>query len=264
MIFDRQRADWYPTVMHGDVRHSADRVISSDGSLRPRLRTPLDTMAIHYIGAGRGQMARNTVQVLANIERWHAIPNRKPNEYNSASDVNGVTWEYAGAFRAAHARGHNDTAWGHLAVVGLDVPTQEQVEGLIRGIRRARTQLVAHGMLTRDHRVVAHAEIGTTNCPGALRTASWWQQIIAPLPSAPSPTPTPEEADDMRDLLFTWRHPRYHNVWLVGPGGALHLSPQLAAAYEAAGVRRITEAHPQTLASCIATSGISFDDLGPV
>lgn len=217
-MFDRSRFDWYPTVLHGDVRHSADRVISSDGSLRPKLSAPLDTFVVHHIGAGTGQMNRPTAEVLAGIERWHAIPSRKPNEYNSASDVHGVTWEYAGDRRAAHAHGWNHRAWGHLAVIGLDVPTAAQADGLIRGIRRARTQLVAHGLLTRDHRVVAHSEIGITGCPGALRTGSWWAQIVAPLPSAPPPT-APTEEDDM--LVIDWRPGRPEWVAMVWNGAML-------------------------------------------
>lgn len=207
MVFDKSRKDWYPTIIHNGVRHSADRVISSNGSPRPALRKPLDTFAVHHIGAGTGQMSRNSLQVLDGIERWTAIPSNRPNMYNSASDANGVTWEYAGPFRAAHAANWNDRAWGHLALLGLDTPTPEQADGLVRGIRRAREQLVAHGLLTRSHAVVGHMDIGQTPCPGLLRSNNdLWQQIVAPLSDAvPPPAVPPPTEEESVMLVIEWK-----------------------------------------------------------
>lgn len=198
-MFDRSRADWYPTHTHNGVTFSSEQVMNSNGTLRPPLAV-VDTFVVHFIGAGYGQHRRPTADVLEGIERWHAIPNGKPNEYNSASDVNGATWEYAGRFRAAHAANHNATSWGHLVVLGLDVPNEMEADGFIRGIRRARTQLVAHGALTRDHRTVPHSALTSTGCPGVLHSRQdWWQRIVAPLPST---IPTPEEPDM---LVIDWR-----------------------------------------------------------
>jgi hypothetical protein len=225
-MFDRDRHAWYPTVQHGDVTFTADKVIGSDGRLRPVLQ-PVDIFTVHYVGAGSSWLDHgDTADELAGIERNHAIPNKKPNEYNSASDSEGVTWEYAGRFRAAHSAGNNETSWGHLVVVGLELPTEQQADQLIAGVRRARTQLVAAGALLRDHRVIPHANMpgARTGCPGPLYTyRHWWDRLAAPLPQ-PEPQPTPEDGDDMAQqhtYLFRLANGDYG---LRGPSGSRRVS----------------------------------------
>jgi hypothetical protein len=190
--FDRSRFDWYPTVTRNGVIYTAARVVNSDGSPRPALRVPLNVFTVHYGGAGQWLDQGDTHLELAAIERNHAIPQEKPNEYNSASDTDELTWEWAGRFRAAHSSGENETAWGHLAVLGLETPTEAQADRLIAGIRRARAQAVAAGYLTADHVVYPHRHMpgAQTSCPGPLYTnPHWWNRIIAPLTTPPITPP---------------------------------------------------------------------------
>lgn len=195
---DHPRTIWYPANTKTG-RPAGDPIVrNSAGSPRPRLKTPLDTFAVHYIGSGRTWLdAGDTGAELAGIEKWHAIPKDKPNEYNSASDSNCETWGYAGPFQAAHASGHNTTAWGHLVVYGLEQPTEDQAQKLIAGVRRMRRQLVLAKFLTPDHKVRGHREISITGttCPGPLfENRAWWKQIVAPLNlTYPDPTPVREE-----------------------------------------------------------------------
>lgn len=189
-MFDRTRYDWYPTVFYNGVAYSATKVVKSDGSPRPALKIPLNVFTVHYGGAGQWLDPGDTALELAAIERNHAIPQRKPNEYNSASDSDALTWEWAGRFQAAHSEGENATAWGHLCVLGLEQPTEAQADKLIEGIRKARAQCVAAGWLHPAHVVEAHQNMpgAQTNCPGPLYdNKRWWNRIIAPLTTPPEP-----------------------------------------------------------------------------
>lgn len=185
---DWPRTDWYPR--NGRFPFGDPVVRSSSGAPRPRLGTPLEVFTVHYVGAGAHWLdSGDTLTELAAIEANHAIPNRKPNEYNSASDVDGETFGYAGPYRAAHSGGNNGTSWGHLVVVGVEVPSEAQADGLIAGVRKMRRQLVDAGFLTPDHRVVPHRNMprANTGCPGVLYdNDDWWDRIAAPL-DAPAP-----------------------------------------------------------------------------
>lgn len=178
--FDRGRAAWYPPGLC-----SAEVVCDSNGQPRPRLATPLDTFVVHYGGAGSWLDPGDTATELASIERY-ARSAGKPNEYNSASDSESITWEYAGPYLAAHAGTYNATTWGHLALLGLEELTDTAAVPLIEGIRRARRQAVAAGYLTPLHRVIPHSQIRATTCPGPLfSTAKYWAAIAAPLTQEP-------------------------------------------------------------------------------
>ena len=197
MAFDFTRFDWYPDTLGGP-----EQVSTSSGSPRPALRTPLATFGVHYAGAGTSWLdSGDTVQELLSVELNHARPSGKPNEYNSVSDIDSATYEYAGPYRAAHSSGNNDTVWGHLAMYGLEHLTEAQAQALIIGIRRARRQCVEAGYITADHAVLAHSELpwAATSCPGPLfANKRWWKQITAPI--AAVTTSAPIEGDDMAAL----------------------------------------------------------------
>lgn len=200
--FDRSRFDWYPAGLCGP-----EVVCSSSGTPRPPLAVPLDVFMVHYGGAGSWLDPGDTDTELAAVELYHARPNSKPNEYNSASDSEMVTWEYAGPFLAAHCAGHNATTWGHLALLGLE-PMSEAVAGrLIAGIRRARRQAVSAGYLTASHSVEPHSARRATGCPGPLHTNPvYWQAITAPLTESVSPMDTYvlTPPDPKREPLSPW------------------------------------------------------------
>ena len=202
MTFDHSRHEWYPTVRHDGVTFTADKVVTSSGTPRPALPVPLTEFVVHYGGAGSSWLDfGDTARELAGVEAYHAIPNDKPNEYNSSSDSAAETWEYAGPYRGAHNGVHNMRTWGHLALYGLERLDEADAAGLIAGIRRARRQLVDAGWLTWNHVVRPHSYYKQTSCPGPLATNStWWNRIAAPLSSVePKPDPLPP-GDDMQPI----------------------------------------------------------------
>lgn len=230
--FDHSRFDWYPTVVFNGVKFGPEKVIRSDGTLRPALPIPLPTFTVHYGGAGQWLDPGDTALELAAIERNHAIPNKKPNEYNSSSDSDAATWEWSGRFQAAHSEGENGTSWGHLAVLGLEMPTEAQADKLIEGIRKARAQGVAAGYLTADHAVVPHQGMpgASTNCPGPLYTNKrWWNRIIAPLTN----TTPPSEGNVTMTTNTWWADPPQRVAAGVGIGAGqtvgIHLGQTPAA-----------------------------------
>lgn len=199
---DHDRTRWYPANPRTG-RPAGDPITrNSAGSPRPAMPIPLDVFVVHYVGAGRTWLdTGDTADELAAIERDHAIPSGKPNEYNSASDSAGETWGYAGPYQAAHSAGENFTRWGHLVVHGLEQPTDIQARWLIAGVRHMRRQLVAAGYLTPDHRVEPHRHQpgAETTCPGPLfDNRVWWERITAPLDD---PTTPPTTGDEMNTPL---------------------------------------------------------------
>jgi hypothetical protein len=243
--FDHSRFAWYPASLGGP-----GAVHNSSNQPRPPLQIPLRFFTVHYAGAGTNWLDfGDTAAELRGVELNHARPSGKPNEYNSASDSAGETWEYAGRFLAAHSGSpFNSTDWGHLALYGLEVLSESDAVGLIRGIRRARAQCVRAGYLTANHTVVAHGERRSTPCPGPLwSNRHWWGRITAPLtpvdfdqvaPLLPEPTPPSPpitlEDPDMAPTCFV-TDTRVRGVFaLVGgrwvpwlfpvPKGALHFT----------------------------------------
>ena len=277
--FDFSRFDWYPAGLGGP-----GQVSMSDGRPRPALACPLNTFGVHYAGAGSSWLdSGDTIDELLSVELNHARPSGKPNEYNSVSDIDSATFEYAGPYRAAHSGGNNDTVWGHLTLYGLEVMTEDQATRLIVGIRRARRQAVAAGYLTPDHQVLGHQELAgaNTGCPGPLFTNKrWWAQITAPLstftppppplpqPAAPTATPTETNDDDMLNDIVLWKKKGTANLFAVSlSGGAHQLSPQTApvliAKLEAAGhsTQIIETAHKQEIACVLHHAGLAESDL---
>ena len=207
--FDKSRYDWY--------RDTPEVVLNSDGNPRPALPVPLNTFTVHYGGAGSNWTDfGDTADELWGVELW-ARSQSKPNEYNSSSDSQAVTWEYAGPFLAAHSGGENMSAWGHLALYGLEQLTEIEAQAFIKGTRKARQQCVDAGYLTPGHEVVAHNDMpgADTSCPGPLYTNKrWWNQIIAPL--------TEQEPVAM-ETQFVWRHRSQPGAYWVMGGSVVHL-----------------------------------------
>ena len=63
------------------------------------------------------------------------------------------------------------------------------------------------------------------------------------------------EEDDMTKLYVLWRDIRYANVFLVGPGGAVQVTPEQAKRYRAAGVPDVVERHDEAVKAYAAQSG---------
>ena len=213
-VFDHPREGWYPAT----DRYTMRPVTTSSGSARPPMHTPCGRITVHGIGAGDKWLdLGDTAAELASIEVNHARPTGRPNEYNTASDTGGETWEWAGPFRAAHdgntqpeGISHNLIDWGHLVVHGVeDLRTAPQWvrDGIVRGCRRARRQGVTAGYLTVEHVVDPHrdrANTGTT-CPNDVADVpDIWDRIVLPLDGYDDlgrptvmPPPTPPEEPPM-------------------------------------------------------------------
>ncbi|MEM1333930.1 MAG: hypothetical protein AAGG08_10760 [Actinomycetota bacterium] len=257
--FDHSRADWYEE----SAGFRADVVQRSNLSLRPPLRLPLDVFGVHYAGAGRSWLdVGDTVRELVAVESFSRSEG-KPNQYNSVSDISSETWEYAGPFQAAHSSGNNSTVWGHLCLYGLEELSDRQAEQLIAGIRRARQQLVDVGWLTPGHTVLPHQLLrgARTGCPGPLYTVGrWWDAIAAPLnpqpPIEPNPLPDIEIGDPDMEALVLWKDRRYAEVFLVGAGPAINVSPDLRDHYRSLGVPQLVDQHDGLLASCKHQAGL--------
>lgn len=73
--------------------------------------------------------------------------------------------------------------------------------------------------------------------------------------------PTPEDTDMTAATL--WRHPDFLNVFLVGAGPALNVSPALFDSLTARGIPTIIEEHAQLLKGCLTQSGLTLADLVP-
>lgn len=83
-----------------------------------------------------------------------------------------------------------------------------------------------------------------------------------PLPSPPVPDPIPPTGDD--DMAATlWRHPKFWNVFLIGAGDTVNVSPALYQSLLARGVPEVVDAHEQMLKTCLAQASLTTADLFP-
>ena len=58
-----------------------------------------------------------------------------------------------------------------------------------------------------------------------------------------------------------WRHPEFLNVFLIGSGPAVNVSPKVFESLVARGVPSVVEAHDQMLKTCLAQAGLTTADL---
>jgi hypothetical protein len=90
--------------------------------------------------------------------------------------------------------------------------------------------------------------------------------LMEPEPPVPPPPPKPDPQPPTPDPLTMttgtmWRHPDFLNVWLIGAGAAINVSPEVAKSLTARGVPTIVEAHHQLLKGCLYQSGLDLSDL---
>lgn len=85
-----------------------------------------------------------------------------------------------------------------------------------------------------------------------------------PDPPPPPPKPEPPVPENLTDTAATmWKHPDWQNIWLIGAGAAINVSPKVAVSLTARGVPTIVEAHAQLLKGCLAQSALTTADLVP-
>lgn len=166
----------------------------------------------------------------------YALSAGKPWEYNYVIDGQGIAWEYAGQYRAAHSSGENDLAYGVLLLVGFSGSYQgaatawEQPTSLmIDAVRQLRALLVDRHWLASTHQMRQHCQMpdAATACPGDAVKAVW-SALTTPW-TQPPPQPQPPSGDDDMEL-YLWQDPRYANVFLVTTGTAFTIDGDVYAA----------------------------------
>ena len=185
---------------------------NSDGSPRPKLSPNRPYYTIHYTGGGIWLDPDDTPDELRSIQRY-AVSAGKGWEYNWVIDGQGLVWEYAGDYRAAHSSGENDQAIGVLLLVGFsgtypnainywEQPTPE----MIQAVQELHYNLVERGMLAGNHQMLQHNQMpgAATACPGDAVKAVW-PSMTTPWTPTPGPEPTPPPTpgdDDMKQNYY--------------------------------------------------------------
>lgn len=177
-----------------------------NGTPRPLLRPGRPWLTIHYTGGGTWLDPGDTPSEMRAIQDYAAGPGKAtPWEYNWVIDGQGVIWEYAGDYRAAHSGGENDDAIGVLLLVGFKGKYPDGIEYwehpptvMITAVRQLRFVLVERGMLAADHKMLPHKEMpgAATACPGQAVMAAW------SLLTAPWTTTPPAVGDDEMYLAY--------------------------------------------------------------
>ena len=152
-MYDHLRAAWLP----------AGEQFNAPG-LRP---SSITEIVVHYIGTARAPRD-SKVWMLNEHRRTMSRENPYAFMYNSHVGHNGETWEGRGTqFRnAANGAGTNPHTWS--IVFGVD--GQAEASGAqIAGARRLILGL--YDFLGREVPIIAHRDIGSTQCPGEGITA---------------------------------------------------------------------------------------------
>lgn len=161
-------------------------------------------LTIHYTGGGMWLDPGDTADELRQIQRY-AQAAGKPWEYNYVIDGQGLVFEYAGDYQAAHSAGDNDVAIGVLLLVGFAgtfpghvTYWEEPTEPMVTAVRDLRGWLVSTNRLAGGHLMVPHKGMpgAATICPGPSVMARWDD-----LDRPPTPTPQPPMEDDMEILI---------------------------------------------------------------
>jgi hypothetical protein len=170
---------------------------NSTGTPRPLLAPARPFLTVHYTGAGSWLDPDDSPTELRAIQAY-AKNAGKPWEYNYVIDGQGIVFEYAGDYRAAHTAGWNESAVGVLLLVGFtaDKALEQPPVEMVVAFRDLRAWLVDTGRIAPDHALRQHREMpgAATLCPGAAVIAKW-PALSAPVP--PPPTPPPLEDDNM-------------------------------------------------------------------
>lgn len=176
------------TVWPGQTPHN------STGTPRPLLKPARPFLTVHYTGAGSWLDPNDTPDELRSIQQY-AQSASKPWEYNWVIDGQGLVFEYAGDYRAAHTAAWNDDAIGVLLLVGFNPPGvfEQPTVPMTVAFRDLRAWLADTGRLAADHKLRQHREMpgAATQCPG-FAVVSNWDQFTAPVPP-PAPPATPKD-----------------------------------------------------------------------
>lgn len=225
---------------------------STNGSPRPKLTLPLDTLVVHDVGAGRWRN-RDAATAVRSIQAWAESPEKgTPWEYNYAVHDDGSIVEYAGTYQAAHCLGYNSVTIGVVYLCGgisEGIITDDAIQTyayLVRMLKR-------DGVLSPDAAIKRHSDlaIGTTHtlCPTSVSPR--WTDLLTAI----------QHNEEEHTAMVRYRDIRYTNVWLVGAGPAINLSGLLDQHYARLGVPLVEDTHDVMLRSLMYQSGLTAGDL---
>jgi len=231
---------------------------------RTQVYAALPELFIHHTGAGSIPAdAAAEMLMMRNLQAYAIRPKAEGGkgyhdlDYNLlVGNVTGNIYEGRGLDYGSAATLDRNQVSRSICAIG-NYETANPTGALLEGIIQAAALLVDAGRLAADAVVYGHrdnpAHPAATSCPGRL--------LYAHLPYLAHRIST-LEADDMSTARMV-RENGYLNVWLVGSGPALHLSPEVAESYKAEGVQMIVQTHPQLLKAMLAQSGMTEADLVP-
>lgn len=135
---------------------------------RPALARNLGMVVVHYTGVKRSYATADLAKSVQSIHRWRA------NEYNYVIHMDGRIAEFAGAHRAAHCAGRNDSSYGVLFLNGVDDPCTDAQVASFRWLVDVLkwVQAVSPGVV-----IVQHGHVARTACPGPVKAR--WQELVA-------------------------------------------------------------------------------------
>lgn len=101
--------------------------------------------------------------------------------------------------------------------------------------------------------------------PRSINTSGSWSldDLRAELTRRHTTTTPPTDGEDDMNAATLWRPQGYLNVFLIGAGSTVTVSPAVADSETARGVPTIVEAHPQMLKTCLFQCGLTEADLVP-
>lgn len=250
MLFDVRRGVW---------QNPAQPVVGP-----PIDWSKIDMFVIHYTAAvnlpdgdsGPRESQSDVWPYLRNIQNDYTVNRGYSIGYNAAVDVWGCAYELRGAdLKCAANKGHNDHTFACLMLVDGDdrasVKAAARVQRLVADAER---------LAGRKLKIVGHGDIGATSCPGVGLRKDIVDGRFNPTVEPAVPV-VPEDEDVMTAVMV--RFEGYLNVWLVGVGPALHLSPELFNHYKAKGVPYLdgVPVHQQMMKAFINQSGCQLSDL---
>lgn len=218
----------------------------------------IDTVVVHYPGmldSPEGDDVTRYGAWLRNLQRSYLSNRGYSLGYSCAVSTVGESWEIRGTdIRPAATKGHNEHTFAILISVDGDLPASDAAVNEVRRLVARAEQLAGRSLLIRGH-----GEFGATSCPGAGVRAQIAANAFYPLPVPPDP-PEPPMTTSAATL---WRHSAYNNVFLIGAGSTVNVSPLVYESLVHRGVPSIVEAHEQLLKSCMFQTGLTDADLVP-
>mgnify|MGYP000397280250 FL=1 len=213
----------------------------------------IDTIALHYPAGNTpdGDPGDTTdvagylraVQTAYVRDRGYSIG------YAFGFDHLGDVWELRGwDIKPAAVKGHNEHVLSFLLIVDQDAPCTaaqlEAVRAYVAETERRRGQPV---------HVVGHGDLAATGCPGAGVRQQIAAGLFRPITTTPEDPTMPATARRVR-LRGTL------DVFLIGAGPPVHLTPELDASY--ADVPMVTVAfHDQFAQGLFHQTGLTYKDL---